>query len=75
MASALSQRISRYLGSPNFDYTLSPIHEGITGTQRQTDIFFVWIDGKKSILIAKSLDHIQEKSMGMERRGNAVAIF
>ena len=23
------------------------------------DIFFVWIDGKRSILIAKSLDHIQ----------------
>ena len=64
-ASALSQRISKlgYLGSPNFDYTLS---QGITGTQRQTDIFFVWIDGKKSILIAKSLDHIQEKSMGMD---------
>jgi hypothetical protein len=41
------------------------------------DIFFVWIDGKRSILIAKSLDHIQEKSMGAGRRGkaNAVAIF
>jgi hypothetical protein len=38
------------------------------------DIFFVWIDGKRS---AKSLDHIQEKSMGMGRCGkaNAVAIF